>query len=61
MRESVHIGELRDGDLHLVLADIADHIHHKVPTFFFCMISLPTGVDMGQINLRVGSVPHLER
>ncbi|HUB29383.1 MAG TPA: GNAT family N-acetyltransferase [Terracidiphilus sp.] len=53
--------ELSDGDLRLVLSEMADHLYHKVPTFFFRMVSSLTGVDVGQINLRVGSTPHLER
>jgi predicted acetyltransferase len=52
--------ELHDSDLRLVLAEIADHIYHKVPTLFFRMVSSMTGADVGQINLRVGSTPHIE-
>jgi predicted acetyltransferase len=55
------IGELCDADLRLVLTEIADHIYHKVPTFFFRMLSLPTGAEVGRANFRVGSTPHLER
>lgn len=59
--EAVRPGELRDGDLRLVLSDIAPHIYHKVPTFFFSMIYTPVGVEVGTINLRVGSTSHIER
>ena len=59
--EALRTGELWEGDLRLVLSEIAPHIYHKVPTFFFRMISSPAGAEVGTINLRVGSTPHIER
>jgi tagatose 1,6-diphosphate aldolase len=61
LHQALRAGELREGDLRLVLSDIANHVYHKVPTFFFRMIAEPTGAQVGNINLRVGSTPHLER
>lgn len=61
LHEALRTGELCEGDLRLVLSDIAPHIYHKVPTFFFRMISSPVGAEVGTINLRVGSTEHIER
>lgn len=60
LHEALRSGELCEGDLRLVLSDIAPHIYHKVPTFYFRMISSPVGAEVGTINLRVGSTPHIE-
>jgi predicted acetyltransferase len=59
--EALRTSELCEGALRLVLSDIAEHIYHKVPTFFLRMVFSPTGAAIGQINLRVGSTPHIER
>jgi tagatose 1,6-diphosphate aldolase len=61
LHTALRTGELCEGDLRLVLSEIAPHIYHKVPTFFFRMIASPTGAEVGNINLRVGSTPHIER
>ena len=57
---ALRAGELCEGDLRLVLSDIVPHIYHKVPTYFFRMISSPSGAEVGNINLRVGSTSHIE-
>jgi len=54
-------GKLRDGDLKLEFADFAIHQWNKVPTYFFQMMSTESGEELGRINLRVGSTPHVER
>ncbi len=61
LHQALRTGELCEGDLRLVLSEIADHVYHKVPTFFFRMVAEPTGAQVGNINLRVGSTSHLER
>jgi predicted acetyltransferase len=53
--------ELRHGDLQLRLVDFSLHAFHKVPTYTFHMMSSSSGLQMGQINLRVGSTSHLEQ
>ena len=53
--------ELRHGDLELRLLDFSLHAFHRVPTYFFRMLSVAHGTEMGTINLRLGSTPHLER
>lgn len=60
LRAALRTGELCEGDLRLVLSEIADHVVHKVPTVFFRMIFSLTGAEVGRINLRVGSTPHIE-
>lgn len=57
----VRAEELRDGDLELEFREFAVHPYHKVPTYFFCMMLLTSGEEVGTINLRAGSTPHLER
>lgn len=52
---------LRQGDLELRLADFSVHSFHRVPTYFFRMMSCVRGEELGTINLRIGSTPHLER
>lgn len=59
--EVVRSLELRHGDLELRLADYSIHAFHQVPTYFFRMISVDRGDELGSINLRIGSTPHLER
>ena len=53
--------ELQHGDLELRLADYSVHAFHRVPTYFFRMMSIDRAVELGTINLRVGSTTHLER
>jgi predicted acetyltransferase len=59
--EVVRPFELRHGDLELRLADYSLHSFHRVPTYFFRMMSHYSVEEMGNINLRVGSSAHLER
>jgi tagatose 1,6-diphosphate aldolase len=53
--------KLRHGDLELRLADYSLHAFHRVPTYFFRMMSIDRVEEMGTINLRIGSNPHIER
>ena len=53
--------KLRHGDLELRLADYSLHAFHRVPTYFFRMMSIDRDEEMGNINLRIGSNPHIER
>jgi len=53
--------KLRHGDLELRLADYSMHAFHRVPTYFFRMMSIDRNEEMGTINLRIGSNPHIER
>ena len=48
-----------DGDLGLELVELADHPVHKVPAYRFRMLHAQTGVQLGGINLRLGSTPHI--
>lgn len=59
--EMVRPLELRHGDLELRLADYSMHSFHRVPTYFFRMMSQSSQNELGTINLRVGSTVHLER
>lgn len=59
--ELVRPFELRHGDLELRLADYSVHPFHRVPTYFFRMMSIARQEEMGNINLRLGSTAHLER
>src|SRR5579859_4003041 len=52
---------MRHGDLELRLTDYSVHSFHRVPTYFFRMMSRAWGEELGAINLRIGSTPHLER
>jgi predicted acetyltransferase len=52
---------LRHGDLELRFSDYSVHSFHRVPTYSFRMFSHHSGDELGQINLRIGSTPHLER
>jgi len=52
---------LQDGDLLLQLDRCALHPAHKVPTHYFRMVHAESGEELGVINLRVGSNPHIER
>jgi tagatose 1,6-diphosphate aldolase len=53
--------QLRHGDLELLLADYSVHAFHRVPTYFFRMMSIDRAEELGTINVRVGSTPHIER
>lgn len=53
--------ELQQGDLELRLSDYSVHPFHRVPTYFFQMMSLLRGTEVGTINLRIGSTVHLEQ
>lgn len=53
--------DLRHGDLELRLTDYSVHPFHRVPTYSFRMMSESSGEEIGTINLRVGSTPHVER
>jgi tagatose 1,6-diphosphate aldolase len=52
---------LSEGDLRLELVSFAPHRIHKVPTYHFLMCHATTGEELGAINLRVASTPHIER
>lgn len=58
--EVVRSLKLRHGDLELRLTDYSQHAYHRVPTYFFRMMSVDRREEMGIINLRIGSTPHLE-
>lgn len=51
---------LRDRELLLELTRIVIHPKHSVPAHFFTMIHANTGEELGSINLRVASTPHIE-
>lgn len=59
--EAVRPLEMRHGDLELRLADYSLHSFHRVPTYFFRMMSGFSAHELGTINLRVGSTVHIER
>ncbi|MGA8740376.1 MAG: GNAT family N-acetyltransferase [Terracidiphilus sp.] len=59
--EVVRSLDLRQGDLELRLADYSVHAFHQVPTYFFRMMSVDRDEELGTINLRIGSTPHIER
>ena len=50
-----------DGDLALVLElqQPGDPARGFVPTYLFQMVHLPSGEEVGQISLRIGSSPHI--
>jgi predicted acetyltransferase len=52
---------LRDGDLVLEATAFSVHTYHKSPTYYFRMVSSECGEELGKINIRVGSTPHIER
>ena len=51
---------LQDGDLGLEWTDFALHPAHKVPTHHFRMVHSQSREELGTINLRVSSNPHIE-
>jgi tagatose 1,6-diphosphate aldolase len=54
-------GALREGDLALEFRDLATHPVHRVPAYFFRMIGADSGEELGIINLRHASTPHIKR
>ncbi len=52
--------QYRDGELELQLDSYRPHPVHKVPTYFFRMISAVSGEELGAINLRIASSRHIE-
>lgn len=53
-------GNLTDEELRLELASFGPHAAHKVPAYHFRMLHTVTGQELGTINLRVSSIPHVE-
>lgn len=53
--------ELRDEDLRLEFVECRIHEFHQVPTYFFRMKGGQSEEEVGTINLRIGSTPHVER
>jgi predicted acetyltransferase len=53
--------ELRHGDLELRFYDYSVHSFHRVPTYFFRMLSQYSAEELGTINLRIASNAHIER
>lgn len=54
------LGALIDDELVLELADFAPHPVHKAPTYYFRMVHVGSGDELGTTNLRVESAPHIE-
>jgi predicted acetyltransferase len=52
--------KLQDDELVLEPIEVAPHPVHKVPTYFFKMVHADSGEELGRINLRAGSSPHIE-
>ena len=52
---------MKDDVLALEQIGFASHPVHKVPTLFFQMVRIDSGQRVGEINLRLGSNPHIER
>lgn len=50
-----------DDNLTLHFLQLAPHPIHKIATHFFRMVDTQTGEELGKINLRIGSTPHIER
>jgi len=59
--ETVRSLDLRQGDLELRFSDFSVHSFHRVPTYSFRMFSQHSEQELGNINLRIGSTPHIER
>lgn len=58
-RKEVISRRLEDGDLRLEFLEFGTHPVHKSPCYRFRMAHVQTGEELGGINLRVGSTPHL--
>ena len=52
---------LDDGDLTLRFVRFGQHPVHRVPTYYFQMIHAQTDEELGGINFRCSSTPHVER
>jgi predicted acetyltransferase len=52
---------IKDDVLALEPVSFAPHPVHKVPTLFFQIVSVDSAQRVGEINLRLGSNPHIER
>lgn len=52
---------LSDGELVLQFLRFDEHPVHRVPAYYFRMIHKQTGAELGEINLRCSSIPHIER
>ena len=52
--------QLQDDELAIEPIEVAPHPVHKVPTCFFKMVHAGSGAELGRINLRAGSGPHIE-
>ncbi len=61
MDAAVNPGELTDGELRLELLRFTPHAVHKVPTVHFRMVRVGNAEELGNINLRIASTPHIER
>ena len=51
---------LRDQELTLEPVKYAEHPVHKVPTYYFRMVHTKSSEELGNINLRIASNPHIE-
>jgi tagatose 1,6-diphosphate aldolase len=49
-----------DDELTLKLSSFEAHPVHRVPTYYFRMIHRASKEDLGRINLRVASTPHIQ-
>lgn len=58
---SVNFEGRKDCKLRLRFLRFAQHRVHRVATYFFRMVHTQTGEELGDINLRVSSTPHIER
>jgi predicted acetyltransferase len=52
---------LKDDVLALEQVGVEPHPVHKVPTLFFQIVRIDSVQRVGEINLRLGSNPHIER
>src|SRR6185369_15642010 len=50
---------LHDGELQLDFVGVETHEVHRVPAWRFRMVHAATGEELGSINLRAGSTPHI--
>lgn len=50
----------QDNELLVEPVEVAVHPVHKVSAYFFKMVHATSREEMGRINLRVGSNPHIE-
>jgi predicted acetyltransferase len=52
--------QLQDDELAIEPIEVAPHPVHKVPTYFFKLVHVDSGEELGRINLRAGSSSHIE-